>query len=139
VDGLLLKVIGLIKMVYVINEAGETLASITLGDFHADDALFGGFMSAIDMFSQKMAGDAIKELVLGSDRVVVSREGTYLLVTIHDKADTDSQAANRRVCQAFRTQFAGLVTDETIQAIRQAALGSESALSKADIWASKML
>ncbi len=129
----------LIKMVYLINEAGEPLAAIALGNFHADDALFGGFVSAIDMFSQKMSGDTIKELLLGNDRVLVAREGEYLLVTIHDKADTDSQSANRRVCEAFQKHFAGLVNEELTQAIREAATGKESARSKADGWASKML
>jgi len=126
-------------MVYVINEAGETLSAIALGNFHADDALFGGFMSAIDMFSQKMAGDVIKELVLGNDRVLVAREGVYLLVTIHDKGDTDSQLVSRKVCEAFRKHFAGLVTEEMTQAIREAALGSESAGRKAKDWASRIL
>lgn len=138
-DEFALRVIGLIKMVYVINEAGETLASIVLGNFRVDDALFGGFMSAIDMFSQKMAGDAIKELLLGNDRVLVAREGSYLLVTIHDKGDTDSQTVSRRVCEAFRKHFAGLMTDEISQTIREAALGSQSTRMKADDWASKML
>jgi hypothetical protein len=126
-------------MVYVINEAGEPLGTVALGNFQADEALFGGFVSAIDMFSQKMAGDAIKELLLGNDRVLVAREGSYLIVTIHDKADTDSQACNRRVCEAFRKQFAGLVNDELTQALRQAAMGKDSTRTKADQWANKML
>lgn len=138
-DGLPLKVIELLKMIYVINEAGETLISIPLGNFPADEALFGGFMSAIDMFSHKMAGDAIKELLLGNDRVVVAREGSHLLVTVHDKGDTDSQTVNRRVCEAFRKHFGGVVTDEMAEAMRQAAVGTDTARSKADNWASKML
>lgn len=138
-DGLALKVIEVIKMVYVINEAGETLVSIPLGNFHADDALFGGFMSAIDMFSHKMAGDSIKELILGENRVVVAREGTHLLVTVHDKTDTDSQIVNRRACEAFRKHYGGVVTDQMIESIREAVLSTGSARSKADDWASKML
>jgi hypothetical protein len=132
-------VIELLKMIYVINEAGETLVSIPLGNFHADEALFGGFMSAIDMFSHKMAGDAIKELILGNDRVVVAREGSHLLVTIHDKGDTDSQIVNRKVCEAFRKSFGGVVTDQMTEALRQAAIATDTARSKADNWASKML
>jgi virulence-associated protein VagC len=132
-------VVDLIKMVYVINEAGETLAAIPLGNFHADEALFGGFLSAIDMFSQKMAGDSINELILGNDRVLVAREGTYLLVTVHDKGDNDSQSVSRKVSETFRRNFAGLVTDELTKAIREAALGSDSVRGRAEDWASKML
>jgi hypothetical protein len=126
-------------MVYVINEAGETLVSIALGNFHADDTLFGGFMSAIDMFSHKMAGDSIKELLLGNNRVVVAREGNHLLVTVHDKGDTDSQIVNRRACEAFRKHYGGVITDEMTEAIREAVLGTGTTRSKADDWASKML
>lgn len=138
-DGLALRVIELIKMVYAINEAGETVASVPIGDFHADEALFGGFMSAIEMFSHRMAGDSIKELILGSNRIVVAREGTHLIVTVHDKGDTGTQAVNRKACEAFRKHYGGVVTDEMTQAIREAVLGSDSARSKADDWASKML
>ena len=95
-------------------------------------------MSAIDMFSHKMAGDALKELILGKHRLVVAREDSNLVVTIHDKADTEAQAVNRRVCEVFRKHFAGLVTDELLQAIRAAA-GAQSARTRADEWASKML
>jgi hypothetical protein len=137
-DGVILRVVDLIQSIYVINEAGETLASVDLGEFHADEALFGGFMSAIDMFSHKMAGDALKELILGKHRLVVAREDSNLVVTIHDKADTEAQAVNRRVCEVFRKHFAGLVTDELLQAIRAAA-GAQSARTRADEWASKML
>jgi len=129
----------MIKMVYVINDAGETLVSIPLGDFHADEALFGGFMTAIDMFSHKMAGDSIKELILGNNRVVVAREGAHLLVTVHDKGDTDSQTINARACEAFRKHYGGVVTDEMTDAIREAVLGTISIRGKAEDWASKML
>jgi hypothetical protein len=138
-DGFTLKVIEAIKMVYVINEAGETLVSVPLGSFHADEALFGGFMSAIDMFSHKMAGDSVKELILGENRVVVAREGNHLVVTVHDKGDTDSQIVNRKACEAFRKHYGGVVTDEMTGAIREAVLSTTSARSKADDWAHKML
>ncbi len=36
--------IDLIQSVYIINEAGETLAAIPIGDFQVDEVLFGGFL-----------------------------------------------------------------------------------------------
>ena len=42
----------MIHSIYIVNQSGETEAAVTLGEFQADEALFGGFMSAIRTFSE---------------------------------------------------------------------------------------
>ena len=71
-----------IQSVYLVNEGGETIASVPIGDFQVDEALFGGFLSAIQMYSKKISGKNVSELSLESYRIIISKTDRVFLVTI---------------------------------------------------------
>jgi hypothetical protein len=129
----------LIHSIYIVNQSGETEASVTLGDFQADEALFGGFMSAIRTFSEHMSGDAIEEMVLGNYRLIVAGEEKHFLVTIHDKNDKNPIDASRGIASAFREGIKDGLSEDLLSKIKEAATESKSKRDQAKDWASKML
>jgi hypothetical protein len=132
----------LIQSLYIINDSGETLASAKLGDFEMDDALFGGFLSAIQMYSQKMSGKSVEEMSLENYRMLISETDGVSLVTIHDKGDKDAVDLNQRILEVLRNELSitgQIITEESLELIRKAAKQAESGFERAGDWASKML
>jgi len=123
----------------VINERGETLASVPIGEFQMDDVLFGGFLSAIQMYSQKISGKALKELTLENYRMIISKTGRVFLVTIHDIKDKNAPDLNKKLSKLVDGTLGEIITDETIQLIIQAATEVSRGAKAANEWASKML
>ncbi len=129
----------MIHSIYVVNEAGETLAAINRGTFDMDDALFGGFLSAIQMYSQKVSGKEVSELSLEDYRMLISKCGSVFLVTIHDDDDQGTVAANARVAKVLDGLVTDIITDDTVELLRDAAEDPSSGRDRASDWASKML
>ena len=129
----------MIHSIYIVNEAGETLTAINRGSFDMDDALFGGFLSAIQMYSQKVSGKEVNELNLEDYRMLISKVGNVFLVTIHDENDKDAVTANARVAKVLDGLINDIITDDTIEMLKQAAEDPMSGRDRASDWASKML
>lgn len=129
----------LIHSIYVVNEAGETLTAINLGKFKMDDALFGGFLSSIQMYSQKVSGKEVNELTLEDYRMMISKAGRVFLVTIHDENDKDAITANSRVAEVLDGLVNDIITDDTVVLLKKAAKDSAGGRNRANDWASKML
>ena len=129
----------LIHSIYVVNEAGETLTAINLGKFKMDDALFGGFLSSIQMYSQKVSGKEVNELSLEDYRMMISKAGRVFLVTIHDENDKDAITANSRVAEVLDGLVNDIITDDTVVLLKKAAKDSAGGRNRANDWASKML
>jgi hypothetical protein len=129
----------LIQSVYVVNDRGETLAAIPIGDFQIDEVLFGGFLSAIQMYSQKVSGTDLKEMSLESYRIIISKVDRVLLVTIHELGDKNAAALNTKLSSLIEGTLGEIVTDETVRLIREAATVASSSGDRATDWASKML
>ena len=129
----------MIHSVYIVNESGETLAAINRGNFAMDEVLFGGFLSAIQMYSQKVSGRDVKELSLDEYRMIISKANTVFLVTIHDQTDKDPVKANARILEVLKDIVTTIITDDTIELIKKAAQDPSSTGSRATDWASKML
>jgi hypothetical protein len=129
----------LIQSVYVVNEGGETLAAIPIGDFQIDEVLFGGFLSAIQMYSQRVSGKDLKELSLENYRIILSKADRVFLVTIHDLDDKDASQMNAKLSELVEGTLGEVITDETVEMIREAATEASSAFERATDWASKML
>lgn len=129
----------LIHSIYIVNEAGETLAAINRGDFSMDDALFGGFLSAIQMYSQKVSGKEVNELSLDNYRMMISKAGSVFVVTIHDETDKDSAEGNTRVANVLKGIITDIITDDTVELLRKAAEAILTGSARAQDWASKML
>lgn len=129
----------MIHSIYIVNDAGETLAAINRGDFDMDDALFGGFLSAIQMYSQKVSGKEVNELALDEYRMMISKAGSAFVVTIHDHSDKDAVAGNTRVAKVLDGIITDIITDDTVELLKEAAEDILSGSSRASDWASKML
>jgi len=129
----------LIQSVYLVNDAGETLAAIPIGEFQIDDALFGGFLSAIQMYSKRISGKDIKELTLESYRLIISKLERIFLVTIHDLKDKNAVDLNTELSKLVEGTLGDIITDETIELIKETATKVSSSAGRATEWASKML
>ncbi len=130
----------MIHSIYVINQSGETLAAINRGNFQMDENLFGGFLSAIQMYSQKISGKNVKELSLDAYRLVIAEESNLYLVTIHDASDANSLSSNTRVREVLEgLDGISFITDEIIDLLKKAADAADGKTGSATDWATKML
>lgn len=129
----------LIHSIYIVNDAGETLAAINRGNFDMDDTLFGGFLSAIQMYSQQVSGQEMNELSLEDYKMMITKTGGVFLVTVHDEDDTDTVAASERVAKVLDGFANDIITDDTIELLKQAAEEQKSGRNGAIDWASKVL
>lgn len=121
------------------NHAGETQASITLGDFTVDEVLFGGFLSAIQMYTQQMSGQDLEEISVDKFRMVISKTDRVFLVSVHERDDKDAASLNRKALEVIQDGMDGIITEDTCDLIREAVLPEKGAGGRADEWASKML
>ncbi|MFW9844717.1 MAG: hypothetical protein ACFFEV_09080 [Candidatus Thorarchaeota archaeon] len=104
-----------------------------------DDALFGGFLSAIQMYSQRVSGRDLKELSLENYRIIISKSDRVFLVTIHDINDKNAADLNSQLSRLVEGTLGEIVTDETVELIREKATQVSSSVERATEWASKML
>jgi len=91
-----------VQSIYVITEEGETVQSLSLGNFKADETLLGGFMSAIQSFSKKVSGNTLEQLSTGDYLVLVTRKAGYLLVTVHDRDDSNPMTRHGMIRAEFK-------------------------------------
>ena len=129
----------MIQGVYIVNHGGETQASINLGEFSVDEVLFGGFLSAIQMYTQQMSGEALQEISLDKYRMVISKTDNVYVVTVHDKDDKDVTILNRKVLEILSEGMDEVITEDTLELIRKTTAKIAGATERATEWASKML
>lgn len=131
--------IKLLQGIYVVSEHGETMAAIDLGEFKLDDVLFGGFLSAIQMYCQRMSGTAVSEISLGPHRMMISEADTTYLATIHDDGDKKAKDDHERVLNVLKDGVPDIITDDLVNELREAGQTVRSGTESARDWASKML
>ena len=83
--------------IFLINDAGETVASMGWENLEGDSALLGGFVSALQMFIKKISGNEINELQFGELKLLIGKAGENYVVTLHAFDDTNATAHNREV------------------------------------------
>jgi len=83
--------------IYLINEAGETVASIGWENLQGDSALLGGFVTALQMFIKKISGNEITELQFGEWKLLIGTAGENYVVTLHANDDADAAEHNEEV------------------------------------------
>ena len=128
----------MVQSIFIINEEGETLERIDVGNFEADEVLFGGFMSAIQTFSKKVAGDAVQELFLGNYRMMIQKIMDYILVTVFGKGAQEPVTINKRVAEVFEDNIPNGITKDLLDKLEAAGTAAVTATDRADDWASKM-
>lgn len=113
--------------IFLINDAGETLASIGWENLKGDSSLFGGFLSAVQMFIKKISGTEIQELRFGDLKLLVGHAGTDYVVTLHAFDDPMAEAHNQEVVKLVNDSadiriddgFLELVSEMVIQESQQ--------------------
>ncbi len=85
--------------IMLVNEAGETVASVGWENLEADVTMLGGFLSAIQMFSKNIAGDVIEQLEFGDMKLLIGNSGEYHVVTLHEANEKNAEDENRTVTQ----------------------------------------
>lgn len=83
--------------IFLINDAGETLASVGWENLRGDSSLFGGFLSAVQMFIKKISGTEIDELRFGDLKLLIGRAQENYVVTLHAFDDPSAEEHNRKV------------------------------------------
>jgi len=83
--------------IFLINEAGETVASMGWENLEGDSALLGGFVSALQMFIMKISGNEINELQFGELKLLIGKAGENYVVTLHATDDAEAGAHNLEV------------------------------------------
>lgn len=83
--------------IFLINEAGETIASMGWENLEGDSALLGGFVSALQMFIKKISGNEINELQFGELKLLIGKAGENYVVTLHANDDAEATDHNKEV------------------------------------------
>jgi len=84
--------------IMLVNQAGETVASVGWDHLDGDVAMFGGFVSAVQMFVGRVAsGTEVKDLSFGDMRLVLGKSGEYHVVTLHEADATNALSENQEV------------------------------------------
>ncbi|NWF95211.1 MAG: hypothetical protein HXY34_03630 [Candidatus Thorarchaeota archaeon] len=83
--------------IFVIDDAGITRASVGFEHLKGDAMLFGGFLSALQIFVKHVSGDEVRELKFGELQLLMSRINDGYVVTLHTVADTKAETRHRAV------------------------------------------
>ncbi len=89
--------------IMLVNHAGETVASVGWNHLEGDVSLFGGFVSAIQMFIKRASGGTeMNEMVFGNLKLLIGNSNGYHIVTLHDAEDTSAIDSNRQVVELIK-------------------------------------
>jgi hypothetical protein len=133
--------------IFLINDAGETIASIGWENLKGDSSLFGGFLSAVQMFIKKISGTEIEELRFGDLKLLVGHAGTDYVVTLHAFDDEKAEHHNREVVKLVNESsdiriddgFLELVSEMVIKEIDEAKKAAlDEAKKAASDWGKKV-
>jgi len=83
--------------IFVIDEAGIVRASVGFENLRGEAALFGGALSAIQLFVKEISGNEVRELTFGETRLLIGKAGTDYIVTLHSLSEEDAESSNRAV------------------------------------------
>jgi len=109
----------------LINEAGETVASIGWENLQGDSALLGGFVSALQMFIKKISGTEITQLQFGEWKLLIGKAGEYHVVTLHANDDTNATKYNEEVIK-FVLAHDDNIDDGVLGLINELVIGETS-------------
>lgn len=111
--------------IFIINDAGETVASMGWENLEGDSALLGGFVSALQMFIKKISGNEINELQFGELKLLIGKAGENYVVTLHAFNDADARAHNQEVIKLVIEQ--GDNIDDGVLALVNEMISNEGA------------
>jgi len=104
--------------IFLINDAGETIASVGWENLEGDSALIGGFVSALQMFIKKISGNEMNELLFGELKLLIGKAGNNHVVTLHSVDDKDAKAHNQEVVK-FITERGDDIDDGVLTLVNE--------------------
>jgi len=108
--------------IFLINDAGETVASMGWENLEGDSALLGGFVSALQMFIKKISGNEINELQFGELKLLIGKAGENYVVTLHAHDDVDAKEHNKEVIE-FVIEQGDNIDDGVLNLVNEMILG----------------
>ncbi|MFW9849830.1 MAG: hypothetical protein ACFFF4_11860 [Candidatus Thorarchaeota archaeon] len=118
--------------IMLVNEAGETVASVGWENLEADVTMLGGFLSAIQMFSKNIAGDVIEQLEFGDMKLLIGNSGEYHVVTLHEANEKNAEDENRTVTQLVSENNGMEYNDGFLSLIKEMLSQNNEAKEKVD-------
>jgi hypothetical protein len=105
--------------IMLVNQAGETVASAGWEAFEGDVTMFGGFVSAVQMFIKKVAGGTrVEELRFGNMKLLIGSSDEYHVVTLHESDEKSAEAENQEVVKLVR-ENGGKFTDGFLALVQE--------------------
>ncbi len=112
--------------IFLINDAGETIASIGWENLKGDSSLFGGFLSAVQMFIKKISGTEIDELRFGDLKLLIGKAGENYVVTLHAFDDPKAEGHNQEVVKLIRESQDTRIDDGLLSLVSEMVTGAEA-------------
>lgn len=105
--------------VFLVNSAGETIASTGVEKLDGDSALLGGFISALQIFVKQISGNQVKSMRLGDLTMMMRQAGDKHVVTLHGVHEKEADNQNQQVVDLINSNpdiastdgFIGLVSN----------------------------
>ncbi len=106
--------------IMLVNQAGETVASVGWDNLEGDVTLFGGFVSAIQMFIKRASGGTeINEMKFGDMKLLIGKSKEFHIVTLHGADEATAVSSNRQVCDLVNDSNSGSMTDGVLNLIKE--------------------
>lgn len=106
--------------IMLVNDAGETAASVGWDQLEGDAAMFGGFVSAIQMFIKRIAGgNEVREMVFGDMKLLIGSSKHFHVVTLHGSDEKDASNANNQVVNLVNENTTESVDEGILNLIKE--------------------
>jgi hypothetical protein len=106
--------------IMLVNQAGETVASVGWDQLEGDISLFGGFVSAVQMFIKRVSGGTqVNEMVFGDMKLLIGSSKEYHVITLHQANETVAVNENRQVVELIDQNNSGLVNEGILDLIKE--------------------
>jgi hypothetical protein len=104
----------------LVNHSGETVASVGWEHLQGEASMFGGFVSAIQMFIKRISdGSNVEEVRFGDMKLLIGSTGELNVVTLHEANGTNAKAENQEVIRLINENDAGMVSDGVLNLISE--------------------
>ena len=116
--------------IMLVNQAGETVASVGWEQLEGDVSLFGGFVSAIQMFIKQVSGGTeVNEMVFGNMKLLMGASDNYHVITLHEAGEKSALAENRQVVELVK-ENGNSAPDEGLLALMKELASSGTSMSE---------
>ncbi len=106
--------------IMLVNQAGETVASVGWDHLQGEAAMFGGFVSAIQMFIKRISdGSNVEEVRFGDMKLLIGSAGELNVVTLHEADGKNAKTENQEVIRLIKENLLDEVSDGILNLISE--------------------